>query len=180
MFKLGGLRWHTVPVLLFASLLGVLLATPLPAEQPLPPPRIVATEPSACLTVEAYLTPPKEILDAVLATRTNNVTLTNLSPDGKKFVITRTDGLPPIARLGCPCAHLAEMAFDPVAGRARDLWVRSAEGFELFYFADKRTVPVKVEGARVGNPVWSPDGSKLAFYAHFPEATYLHVADAET
>jgi dipeptidyl aminopeptidase/acylaminoacyl peptidase len=166
---------------LLVALVGVLLATSTAAE-PLPMPRVVgSTEPRAPLAVEEYLTPPKEILDAVLATRAEHVTLTNISPDGKKFLIANTDGLPPIARLGCPCAHLAEQAFDPVAGRARDLWVRSADGFDLFFYADKKTVPVKVPpGARVSNPAWSPDGSQLAFFAHFEGATHIWVADATT
>jgi hypothetical protein len=130
---------------------------------------------------EAYLTPPKEIADAVLASRGENFTLTNLSPDGKKFLVTKSDGLPPLQRMACPCVHLAEMAFDPVACRSRDLWLRSADGFEIFFYADKRTVAVQVPGrARVSNPVWSPDGSKLAFFAHFEDATHIYVADAET
>jgi dipeptidyl aminopeptidase/acylaminoacyl peptidase len=130
---------------------------------------------------EAYLTPPKEIADAVLAPREQNVSLTNLSPDGKKFVITRSDGLPPLERLARSCVYLAEMAFDPVACRSRDLWVRSAVGFDLFFHADQRTVPVQVpDRARVSNPIWSPDGSKLAFFAHFEDATHIYVADAET
>jgi dipeptidyl aminopeptidase/acylaminoacyl peptidase len=133
------------------------------------------------LSKEAYLTPPKEIADAVLAARHENVTLSNISPDGKKFVVTKSDGLPPLQRMARPHVYLGESAFDHVAGRSRDLWVRSNAGFDIFVYADKRTVPVQVpERARVGTPVWSPDGSKLAFFAHFDDATHIYVADAET
>jgi dipeptidyl aminopeptidase/acylaminoacyl peptidase len=172
----------TVPSCAFVSLIAILLATPAPADDSLPMPRVVSNvEPRKTLAVETYLTPPKEILDAVLATRGENISLSNISPDGKKFLITKTEGLPPISRLGCPCAHLAEMAFDPVAGRTRDLWVRSADGFELFYHADRRTIPVKIpSGARVSNPAWSPDGAQLAFFAHFQDATHICLANTET
>jgi dipeptidyl aminopeptidase/acylaminoacyl peptidase len=130
---------------------------------------------------EAYLMPPKEIVEAVLGGRQQNVSLTNLSPDGRKFIVTKSDGLPPLERMGRPCVYLGDTAFDPAACRARDLWVRSAPGFDLFFHADKRTVPVQVpERARVSNPVWSPDGSKLAFFAHFEDATHIYLADGET
>jgi dipeptidyl aminopeptidase/acylaminoacyl peptidase len=156
------------PALMLVALFGLLAGAPAPAQQ-------------VSLGKEAYLTPPKEIADAVLASRSENHTLTNISPDGKKFLITKTDGLPPLQRMACPCVHLAEMAFDPVACRSRDLWIRSADGFDLFYHSEKRTVPVQVPSkARVSNPVWSPDGSKLAFYAHFEDATHICIADTET
>jgi dipeptidyl aminopeptidase/acylaminoacyl peptidase len=175
--------WRTrgLVTLVFLFLIGVLLATPAAAE-PLPMPRVVgATAAPAPLAVEEYQIPPKVIVDAVLATRGENITLTNLSPDGKKFLITKTDGLPPISRLGCPCVHLAELAFDPVAGRARDLWVRSADGFDLFDYTTRKSVPVRIPaGARVSTPVWSPDGSQLAFFAHFEAATHIWIADTKT
>src|SRR5262245_41847435 len=133
------------------------------------------------LDTEGYITPPKEIHDAVLATQRDHVILTNLCPDGRKFLVTKSDGPPTLARLACPCVYLAEMAFDPVACRARQLWVRSDVGYELFFHADKRTVPVQVPaGARVSNPLWSPDGSRLAFFVHFPDATHICIADTET
>lgn len=175
----------------FAALVALLRADPTFAQpdkpvEPAPAPRpagapTVAAGEAAVLGKEAYLLPPKEIMDAVLAARGENVALTNLAPDGRKFLVTKRDGLPPLDRLGCPCVHLAEMAFDPVACRARDLWVSSAESFELFFPVENRTVPIKAPaGARVASPAWAPDGSKVAFLALFPDATHVCVADAET
>ncbi len=190
-------RYFTRARTLIFMLTCGLIATPIAGQQPAtqvqtaPSPRAIGgSTPSAVSPVagqmavlgqEAYLTPPKVIADAVLASRGDHVTLTRLSPDGKKFLILRRDSLPALDRLGCPCVHLAEMAFDPVACRARDLWVNSSEGFDLFYPIDQRKLSVQVpKGARVTNPVWSPDGSKLAFYAMFPEATHIFIADTET
>ncbi len=135
----------------------------------------------ATLSKEAYLTPPKEIADAIRALDHDNFTLTNLSPDGKKFLIPKSDGMPALQRMARPCVYLGEMAFDHGACRSRNLWVQSRAGFDLFFHADQRTVPVQVpDAARVSNPIWSPDGSKLAFFAHFEEATHIYIADADT
>jgi dipeptidyl aminopeptidase/acylaminoacyl peptidase len=152
---------------LCAALVGAALAWPVHAQQ-------------VVLGKEAYLPAPKEIAD-VVATRGDMITLTNISPDGKKFLITKNDGMPSVQRLGCPHVILGEVAFDHLANRAHDLWVRSNAGYELFFVADKRIVPVQVPTpARVSTPVWSPDGSKLAYFAHFDDATHIYVADADT
>src|SRR5262249_39783097 len=99
----------------------------------------------------------------------------------KKFLITKGDGLPSLQRMARPCVYLGEMAFDPTACRARQLWISSKVGYYLFYHADNRTVLVQVpDRARVSNPVWSPDGSKLAFFAHFDDGTHIYIADTET
>ena len=73
------------------------------------------------------------------------------------------------------------MSFDATACREHSLYVNSADGFELFYYGDKRTVKVQTpEKARVGSALWSPDGSMLAFFAHFEDATHIYIADTET
>jgi dipeptidyl aminopeptidase/acylaminoacyl peptidase len=133
------------------------------------------------LAKEAYLKPSKEITDAVLAARHENVTLGNLSPDGKRFLIVKSDGMPTLERMARPCVYLAEMAFDHVGHRARDLWIHSNAGLEIFDYAANRKMPVQIpDKARVGMAAWSPDGGRLAFFVHFEDATYLYIADAST
>src|SRR5207245_3483418 len=117
-------------LLLLAGLFLLWLGQPAPAQD-------------VVLNKEAYVLPPKVIADAILAPRHENISLTNLSPDGKKFVITKTDGMISLDRMAHSHVYLAEMAFDPVASRARELWIRSAAGFDLYYYAENRTVPVQ-------------------------------------
>src|SRR5262249_10166966 len=132
-----------------ATLLGFALTFPLHAQK-------------LELSKEQYLAAPKEIAEVLAtASRGDMVSLTNISPDGKKFLITKNDGMPSIHRLGCPHVILGEVAFDHLAHRAHDLYVRSNAGYELFTWADRRSVPIQTPtSARVSNPSWSPDGSK--------------------
>lgn len=130
------------------------------------------------LTKEAYLSPPKVLADAVMAAAQRRTVLTNLSPDGQKFLVARSEGMPSLEMMARPYVHLSERMFDPVARCDRSLWVRSLAGYELFYYRDKRTVQVEVPpAARVCNAAWSPDGSKLAFLALFEDATRVYIAD---
>ena len=156
------------PLVLLVSLSPCLLVSTGPAADPIP------------LGKEEYLRPPQVIVDAVLTAQPYR-TLADLSPNGTRFVVPRGDALPPLSRLAAPTVRLAELAFDPAAGRSIDLWTRSYDGFDLFSHADRKTVSVKLPAnVRVSNPVWSPDGSKLAFFAHTEDATHIHVADANT
>jgi len=133
------------------------------------------------ITEEAYTTPPPEIADFVLAPRHENVTFSNPSPDRRWFVKLRTDGLPRMADFARPYYNLAGVQIDPAASRARSLTTQRASGIDLISLEDGRTVRVQVpEGARVSDATWSPDGSRIAFFAHFPDATHIYVADAAT
>jgi len=133
------------------------------------------------ITEEAYTTPPPEIADFVLAPRHENVTLSNPSPDRRWFVRLRTDGLPRMADFARPHYNLAGVQIDPAANRARSLTTRRASGLELISLEDGRAVRVQVpEGASVSDATWSPDGSRIAFFVHLPDATHIHVADAAT
>ncbi len=132
------------------------------------------------LEKEAYLNPPKEIAEVVRAAR-ENVTLSNLSPDGRKFLVVKSDGLPTLERMARPCVHLGELAFDPVAHRCA--CALRPQQRRLRHFLPRRQAQgarAGAGGARVSNPMWSPDGGRLAFFVHFADATHIYVADTAT
>jgi dipeptidyl aminopeptidase/acylaminoacyl peptidase len=134
------------------------------------------------LSAESFIKPPKVILDAITAARPEeNQTFTNISPDGKKFLLVKNDGMPSVDRMGRPCVHLGELAIDHTANRSHALYVRSSAGYELYFHADRRKIPVEVPTqARVSNAAWSPDGTQLAFFGHFLDSTHIFVADTTT
>ena len=130
------------------------------------------------LATEEYIRPPKIIEDAAFAPWHKNITYTNISPDGKKFLVAVSDGMPSLELMGRPHVHLGEMDLDHVAFRSRSLTTRNSIGFDIFYYNDEHTVSVEIpQGARVSNPSWSPDGSQLAFLALFKNETHIYVAD---
>jgi dipeptidyl aminopeptidase/acylaminoacyl peptidase len=136
---------------------------------------------SVVLDRESYLTPPEPIAEAIRSLERESTLLTNISPDGTKFLIPKNDGMPPLSRLAKSTVYLGEMAFDPTAYRSKQLWVRSLVGYDIFLPPEKKTISIQVPpNARVSNAAWSPDGSQLAFFAHFPDATHIYVANTGT
>jgi dipeptidyl aminopeptidase/acylaminoacyl peptidase len=136
---------------------------------------------SAILSAEAYLTPPQAVADFLNAPRHKNHTLSNLSPDGKLFLIVESAGMTPLSDLGRPWHNLAGVQVDPAANRARSLTTSQAVGLTLYDWAADRKLAVELpKGARVASAVWSPDGSKLAFLVSTETASHLAVADCAT
>ncbi|MGF1581921.1 MAG: S9 family peptidase [Gemmataceae bacterium] len=133
------------------------------------------------LAKESYIKPPKVIVDALAAPWHKNVNLTNISPDGKKFLVPKTGGMPSLAMMAKPYVNLGESMLDHVACCSRSLWLSSGEGYDIFDHTTGETVSLQVpDGARVSQPAWSPDGGKVAFLALFKDAVHLYLADART
>jgi dipeptidyl aminopeptidase/acylaminoacyl peptidase len=133
----------------------------------------------AVLQTEDYLTPPQEVLDAVLATTMEDLRLDDLDPTGRFFLRTVGDGFPTLASFARRHYDLGQFQIDPAANRERRLTTRSDVGIEVYTRAGQRAAEVDIpEGARVTGASWSPDGSKVGFFAHFPDATHIYVADA--
>jgi len=135
----------------------------------------------AQLDQESFLTPPKAIADLVTAPRHLNVTLTNLSPDGSTFLISRSSGMPTMAMMAQPYFNLGGEMIDPVAMRDRSLNTRPLAGYDFYdWKTGKRWSVETPASAGVSGAEWSPSGKQIAFWVHFPETSRLFVADVTT
>jgi dipeptidyl aminopeptidase/acylaminoacyl peptidase len=129
------------------------------------------------LQTEAYLKPSPEIAELVNSRRYENTLLTNLSPDGRFFLDTRNDGLPPLERFARPFYRLGGVEVDPAANRSRTLTTRGSVGLRLVDAVTGSGTDIRIPtGLRVSGATWSPDGRHVAFLAHSDTETHVHVA----
>lgn len=136
---------------------------------------------SALLASEQYVRPPAVIERLVTAPRENNVSLTSeaQSPNRRWFYKLLSAGMPSVQTFGKPHYYLGELQVDYEANRSRVLTDRGAAKLELIdgLTGATRTIDAP-EGATISSPVWSPDGSRIAYIANFEKSTRLYVADA--
>ncbi len=144
-------------------------------EQAPPDPRLVVLE------TESYIAPPAEVLNAVMATQDQPLRLASQDPTGQMFLRAVSDGFPTLASFAKESYDLGQFMIDPAANRQRRLTTRASAGLEI-YDADGgliSTIQVP-DGARVTAQQWSPDGSRVAFFANFDDSTHIYVADAQS
>jgi hypothetical protein len=100
--------------------------------------------PDDILMQESYLTPPKELADAVLAPRYLNVSPANVSPDKQFFVDEIGDG--PVVRktFAKPFHELGGQFIDFKANRARALAVRNNVGIQIVSVADGTAIESRI------------------------------------
>ena len=139
-----------------------------------------APDPWDVLRTETFVRPSARVTEMVLAPRTN-IAFDAMSPSGLFAVRLTGPGRGSIAAYGRPHLYLGGLQVDAAAHRARALTTVASTGMEL---ADPRTGATRrIEtpaGATVSEPTWSPDGARLAFLAHFENATHLYIADVAT
>ncbi len=127
---------------------------------------------------QGYQEPPEDIKNLVLAPRHENVTLNNLSPDRSVFLNSIGDGLTPMSRMGKPYKNIGGIEIDTAANRHRRLTTGGVVGYELIPWERGRTRPIRTpDNARFTNASWSPDGSKIAYFAHYENETHIYVAN---
>jgi dipeptidyl aminopeptidase/acylaminoacyl peptidase len=127
---------------------------------------------------ESWARPPEAVARAVLAPRHENVTLSNQSPNGRYFLNQESEGLPGMAAFAKPHIWLGGLQVDARANRARTFTTRGAAGLSVVEWETGRTIQVQVPaGAKFSGAQWSPDGTKLAYFANFEDATHIYVAE---
>jgi dipeptidyl aminopeptidase/acylaminoacyl peptidase len=127
---------------------------------------------------EGYLSPPDPIARLVDSDRHTSVQLSNLSPNGRSFLNTMSEGLVELARLARPYYRLAGVAIDPAANRSRALTTTQTSGMEFIDATTGAVTRVSLPaGVRVSSPSWSPSGDQVAFLVHTDRETHAWVAD---
>jgi dipeptidyl aminopeptidase/acylaminoacyl peptidase len=132
----------------------------------------------AILAQEGWARPPEPIARAVLAPRHENLLLTNQSPDGRYFLHQATETLPTMADFAKEHLRFGGLQVDPRANRARSFTTRGATSLSVTEWETGRRIEIQIpRGATVTGARWSPDGSRVAYFANFADATHIYVAD---
>ena len=123
-----------------------------------------------------YKLPPPEVValvDAPVAP------ITSLDPQGQRLLQVEIEPNPPLALLARPFRSLAGLRIDQ-ALQARQRTRRLLQ-LRFVGVADGKVTPVDLPpGKPFSIPVWSPDGSRVAFGVDGPQGVELWVAEAKT
>jgi len=134
-------------------------------------------DPQAILKTEAWVKPPASVTDIIMASRVD-ISFTSPSPTRQYFLRATGDARGDINLYGKPHIYLGGLQVDTKANRARSLTTSNRHGLDL---VDPKTGATRTvstpTGASLSSPVWSPNGTQVAFIANFDDASYVYVAD---
>jgi dipeptidyl aminopeptidase/acylaminoacyl peptidase len=132
------------------------------------------------LTEEAYVMPPREIAEAVLAPWWKNSRPSSFSHDAGHYLDLGREGMPVLADLAKAHANLAGLDVDTVANRARTLTVRSSTRLRVVPAKGGEAISVAVpKDCKVSDARWSPDGATVAYFLHRPDRTEIWALDVK-
>ncbi len=136
--------------------------------------------PQEVLRTETFVKPPANVERMIMAPRTD-ITFTSPSPDGAWFLRTSGADRGDIMAYGKPHIYLAGLVVDTKANRSRTLTTSTRRGLTLMNPTTGVTRTISTPaGASISSPIWSPNGSRVAYIANFDDASFVYVADAAT
>lgn len=170
-------EWHRPVALTVLGLATVLLSPSALRAQGAAPQGWI---PQEILKAERFVRPPANVERIILAPRVD-ISFPNPSPDRQWFIRTVARERGDIKDYGKPHLNLAGLRIDTLANRARSVTTGGGSAFTLVnpVTGATRTIAAPA-GAKVSGATWSPNGSQIAFLAHFNAATHVYVADAAT
>lgn len=136
--------------------------------------------PTANPDTASYLQPPAEIA-RILQSDKNYATLNYMSPDGDHFLIPHINELSTLELMSRKTYRLGELELRPQTDRLWHLDTYGIDGFRFYSLSERRLIPVDLPaGGFASDFTWSPNGSRIAFFAHLPTHTEAWIADASS
>jgi len=130
---------------------------------------------------EGYIRPPESIAKLIDAPRELNFTWGTPSPS-RKYLLHSLAQPQNLESMGKRHFNLGGWQIDPAGNRARSMTSRSTTGYELLDWAANKVIKVEIPANARGSTytAWSPDGNTFAYYAQFPDATQIYLANPAT
>ena len=124
----------------------------------------------------AYRQPPAEIAKIIDTAPTPEVLV---SPSRDAMLLVEYEGYPPIAFVSQPILRLAGLRISPQTSSRQRLRRFTGISIRRFDEASPRRVALP-DGSKIGMPVWSHDGKRIAFTRDVADGVELWIADAAT
>jgi dipeptidyl aminopeptidase/acylaminoacyl peptidase len=139
-----------------------------------------AWNPDEILRTEKFVKPPAN-LERMIMTPRVDISYTNPSPDRTWFIRTTGPTRGSISAYGKTHLWLGGLQVDTRGNRARSVTISNDTGLTLVNPRTNATRVISVpSGATVTSPIWSPNGTQIAYVASFDAATHVYLADVAT